>query len=85
MEERVSRVETRVDLLEKDVKLLALSNVRYETNQQFIMDSLQEIKTNVKGTEEKLASATTWGVRLVLGALALAILNFIIGGGLTLI
>lgn len=73
MEHRLQVLENKVDILERDSIDLKTRLAVAESSIKDIKADLQSIKNN-----------TTWIIRLVIGAIILAIVGFITQGGLNL-
>lgn len=71
MEDRVQALEKRVDRLEITVNNVEKIQEGHSKDIQYIKEDLKTIKGN-----------TAWTLRLIIGGIVMAILNFIIQGGM---
>lgn len=70
-------MEQRVTRLEKDVQDNSRDIMDIKTRLAVAENNIQEIKTDLSSIKNN----TTWIIRLIIGAMILAVIGFLISGG----
>lgn len=78
MEDKINRLEVRIELIEAKIVSHDEKLVDQQTNIAVIGQRLKSIETDV----HEMKSGVTWLNRLIIGALILAVLGFVLNGGL---